>query len=101
MATTFLRYLKVNTWVAPSFEQTEDGIRAEDCTQPHRIGLEDHIPGQIRDWNEELQTTHELPKETLTERLVRERAIFKIHSDFVSAAIKVFLSFYRSLSCNR
>uniref|UniRef100_A0A915BII9 Clustered mitochondria protein homolog n=3 Tax=Parascaris univalens TaxID=6257 RepID=A0A915BII9_PARUN len=79
---------QVNTWVAPSFEQTEDGIRAEDCTQPHRIGLEDHIPGQIRDWNEELQTTHELPKETLTERLVRERAIFKIHSDFVSAAIK-------------
>ncbi|KHN83700.1 Clustered mitochondria -like protein [Toxocara canis] len=79
---------QVNTWVAPLFEQTEDGIRAEDCTQPHRIGLEDHIPGQIRDWNEELQTTHELPRETLTERLVRERAIFKIHSDFVSAAVK-------------
>ncbi|VBB30679.1 unnamed protein product [Acanthocheilonema viteae] len=56
---------QVNSWVAPIFEQTEDGIRAEDCTQPHKIGLEDHIPGQIRDWNEELQTTHELPRETL------------------------------------
>lgn len=79
----------MNTWVAPSFEQKEDAIRAEDGTQPHRIGLEDHIPGQIRDWNEELQTTHELPRESLPERLIRERAVFKIHSDFVSAAVKV------------
>ncbi|VDN06962.1 unnamed protein product [Thelazia callipaeda] len=80
---------QTNSWVAPAFQQTEDGIRAEDCTQPHRIGLEDHIPGQIRDWNEELQTTHELPRGTLAERLIRGRAIFKIHSDFVSTAIKV------------
>ncbi|MFH4976175.1 hypothetical protein AB6A40_002884 [Gnathostoma spinigerum] len=79
---------QVNTWTAPNIEQTEDAIRAEDCTQPHRIGLEDHIPGQIRDWNEELQTTHDLPRSTLPERLIRERAIFKIHSDFVSAAVK-------------
>uniref|UniRef100_A0A158Q8H9 Clustered mitochondria protein homolog n=1 Tax=Elaeophora elaphi TaxID=1147741 RepID=A0A158Q8H9_9BILA len=61
---------QVNSWVAPIFEQTEDGIRAEDCTQPHKIGLEDHIPGQIRDWNEELQTTHELPRETLAMAVV-------------------------------
>uniref|UniRef100_A0A8R1Y3J4 Clustered mitochondria protein homolog n=2 Tax=Onchocerca TaxID=6281 RepID=A0A8R1Y3J4_ONCVO len=61
---------QVNSWVAPVFEQTEDGIRAEDCTQPHKIGLEDHIPGQIRDWNEELQTTHELPRETLAMAVV-------------------------------
>ncbi|VDK79802.1 unnamed protein product [Litomosoides sigmodontis] len=83
---------QVNSWVAPVLEQTEDGIRSEDSTQPHKIGLEDHIPGQIRDWNEELQTTHELPRGTLGERLIRERAIFKIHSDFVSAAIKISLT---------
>uniref|UniRef100_A0A158R5N9 Clustered mitochondria protein homolog n=1 Tax=Syphacia muris TaxID=451379 RepID=A0A158R5N9_9BILA len=83
---------QVNTWFAPSFNQTEDAIRAEDGTQPHRIGLEDHIPGQIRDWNEELQATHELPRENLAERLIRERAIFKIHSDFVSAAVKGAMS---------
>ena len=50
--------------------------------------VQDHIPGQTRDWNEELQTTHELPRGTLPERLIRERAIFKIHSDFVAAAVK-------------
>jgi hypothetical protein len=41
-----------------------------------------------RDWNEELQTTRELPRKNLPERLLRERAIFKVHSDFVSAATR-------------
>lgn len=43
-----------------------------------RLGYEEHIPGQMRDWNEELQTTKELPSKTLPERLLRERAIFKV-----------------------
>lgn len=43
-----------------------------------RMGYEEHIPGQTRDWNEELQTTRELPRKTLPERLIRERAIFKV-----------------------
>jgi protein TIF31 len=80
--------LKIYSWIAPQLDHLVDGIRAEDGIQPHRIGLEDHIPGQIRDWNEELQTTHELPRGNLAERLIRERAIFKIHSDFVAAAVK-------------
>lgn len=33
---------------------------------------------QTRDWNEELQTTRELPRKNLPERLLRERAIFKV-----------------------
>uniref|UniRef100_A0A914UNE2 Clustered mitochondria protein homolog n=1 Tax=Plectus sambesii TaxID=2011161 RepID=A0A914UNE2_9BILA len=83
---------QVHSWMVSTLEHNLDGIRAEDGTQPHRIGLEDHIPGQIRDWNEELQTTHELPRKTLPDRLIRERAIFKIHSDFVAAAIKGAMS---------
>jgi protein TIF31 len=72
----------------------------------NKLGHEDHIPGQVRDWNEELQITKELSKKTLPERLIRERAMFKVthrictghcrnecaflqvHSDFVSAAIR-------------
>ena len=42
-----------------------------------KLGYEEHIPGQTRDWNEELQTTRELPRKNLPERLLRERAIFK------------------------
>lgn len=43
-----------------------------------RLGYEEHIPGQTRDWNEEIQTTRELSKKTLPERLIRERAVFKV-----------------------
>jgi len=74
-----------------------------------KLGYEEHIPGQTRDWNEELQTTRELPRKNLPERLLRERAIFKVslflflyvslcfakliiflqvHGDFVAAATR-------------
>jgi protein TIF31 len=78
---------QVYTWTAPSLEHTIDAIRAED-TFSSKLGYEEHIPGQTRDWNEELQTTRELPRKTLPERLLRERAIFKVHSDFVTAATR-------------
>ncbi|KAL6436855.1 hypothetical protein ACFW04_004910 [Cataglyphis niger] len=74
-------------WSAPPIEHTIDAIRAED-TFSSKLGYEEHIPGQTRDWNEELQTTRELPRKNLPERLLRERAIFKVHSDFVAAATR-------------
>ena len=73
------------SWTAPHLEHTIDSIRAEDAFSS-KLGYEEHIPGQTRDWNEELQTTRELRRKTLPERLLRERAIFKVHSDFVAAA---------------
>ncbi|KAJ8927906.1 hypothetical protein NQ314_019536 [Rhamnusium bicolor] len=90
-------------WTAPTMEHTLDAIRAEDTMSyvqsrdcslnillafSSKLGYEEHIPGQTRDWNEELQTTRELPRKTLPERLLRERAIFKVHSDFVAAATR-------------
>ncbi|KDR11240.1 hypothetical protein L798_14504, partial [Zootermopsis nevadensis] len=75
------------SWSAPQMEHTVDAIRAED-TFSSKLGYEEHIPGQTRDWNEELQTTRELPRKNLPERLLRERAIFKVHSDFVAAATR-------------
>ncbi|GLV34583.1 clueless [Carabus blaptoides fortunei] len=74
-------------WTAPTMDHTIDAIRAED-TFSSKLGYEEHIPGQTRDWNEELQTTRELPRKNLPERLLRERAIFKVHSDFVTAATR-------------
>lgn len=46
-----------------------------------RLGYEEHIPGQTRDWNDEIQTTRELPRKLLSERLLRERAMFKVQVD--------------------
>nr|CAD7417034.1 unnamed protein product [Timema poppensis] len=68
---------QVYTWCAPMLDHTVDAIRAED-TFSSKLGYEEHIPGQTRDWNEELQTTRELPRKNLPERLLRERAIFKL-----------------------
>lgn len=78
---------QVFTWCAPQLEHSLDAIRAED-TFSAKLGYEEHIPGQSRDWNEEIQTTRELPRKNLAERLLRERAIFKVHSDFVTAATR-------------
>lgn len=78
---------QVYTWCAPQLEHSLDAIRAED-TFSAKLGYEEHIPGQSRDWNEEIQTTRELPRKNLAERLLRERAIFKVHSDFVTAATR-------------
>lgn len=78
---------QLHAWCAPQIEHTIDAIRAED-TFSSKLGYEEHIPGQTRDWNEELQTTRELPRKNLPERLLRERAIFKVHSDFVAAATR-------------
>ncbi|XP_073981757.1 clustered mitochondria protein homolog isoform X2 [Rhodnius prolixus] len=74
-------------WASPQIDHTVDAIRAED-TFSSKLGYEEHIPGQTRDWNEELQTTRELPRKNLPERLLRERAIFKVHSDFVAGATR-------------
>lgn len=56
-----------------------------------KLGYEEHIPGQTRDWNEELQTTRELPRKNLPERLLRERAIFKVSISFKKACLKLIL----------
>ena len=66
------------SWVGPHQEHSIDTIRAEDAFSS-KLGYEEHIPGQTRDWNEELQTTRELPRKNLPERLLRERAIFKVN----------------------
>lgn len=78
---------QVYSWIAPQVDHVMDCVRAEDA-YTSRLGYEEHIPGQTRDWNEELQTTRELPRKNLPERLLRERAIFKVHSDFAAAATR-------------
>ncbi|KAL4647618.1 hypothetical protein GN956_G8052 [Arapaima gigas] len=78
---------QVYSWTAPHVDHAMDCVRAEDA-YTSRLGYEEHIPGQTRDWNEELQTTRELGRKNLPERLLRERAIFKVHSDFAAAATR-------------
>ncbi|CAL8079604.1 unnamed protein product [Calicophoron daubneyi] len=82
---------QVYSWLAPSVEHTPDSVRKEEAFSS-RMACEENLPGQTRDWNEELQVTHELPQTRLTERLLRDRAIFKSNSDFVAAATRAAVS---------
>lgn len=43
---------------------------------------------QQREWNEEYQSCRELPARNFEETIIRDRTIFKIHCDFVEAAIR-------------
>ncbi|KAE9459801.1 hypothetical protein C3L33_08262, partial [Rhododendron williamsianum] len=43
--------------------------------------------GMQRDWNEELQSCREFPRTNPQERILRDRALYKVTSDFVDAAI--------------
>ncbi|KAJ2998214.1 Intracellular distribution of mitochondria [Globomyces sp. JEL0801] len=41
-----------------------------------------------RDWNDDLQSAYELPKSTAQERVNRDQAIYRAHSEFLDAAVK-------------
>ena len=42
----------------------------------------------LRDWNEEIQSTRELPRETVQDRVFRERLVSKIFAEFNEAAAR-------------
>eukprot|EP00742_Colponemidia_sp_Colp-10_P008460 GILJ01009165.1.p1 GENE.GILJ01009165.1~~GILJ01009165.1.p1 ORF type:complete len:1352 (+),score=315.80 GILJ01009165.1:74-4057(+) len=75
------------SWLAPKDQPATkyqvDLARVEESVL-NSYGLDPR--GVLRDWNEEFQCCKELPHETLEDRLHRDRAMFKVHSDFVEAA---------------
>uniref|UniRef100_A0A1I8AX79 Clu domain-containing protein n=1 Tax=Meloidogyne hapla TaxID=6305 RepID=A0A1I8AX79_MELHA len=79
--------------IVPLADNKLDQIRADDQIQPFRIGFEDHMPGQIRDWNEELQTTHDMPQTTF----VIDGSVLSINPDEPKMQMfiwnNIFLSF--------
>uniref|UniRef100_A0A4W6F8A6 Clustered mitochondria protein homolog n=1 Tax=Lates calcarifer TaxID=8187 RepID=A0A4W6F8A6_LATCA len=83
----FAAPFQVFTWTAPHGDHTLDCVRVEE-THTSRMGQDKHTAGQSRDWNEELQGCRELPRNSLQDRLHRERSIFKTSSDFVAAATR-------------
>ena len=44
--------------------------------------------GQLRDWNAEYQSSKELPKSTYHERIIRDKTLARIHSEYVNSAIQ-------------
>ncbi|KAL5719875.1 hypothetical protein ACHQM5_012605 [Ranunculus cassubicifolius] len=75
-----------NSWLGeyPIPEHKRDAARSEDAVT---LSYGSEIIGMQRDWNEELQSCREFPHTTPQERILRDRALYKVTSDFVNAAV--------------
>ncbi|KAK6542209.1 Intracellular distribution of mitochondria [Orbilia ellipsospora] len=69
---------------APYFSHTADISRSQETFLI--AGTESN--DTLRDFNEEFQSTRELPKETVQERVFRERLLSKLFADFTDAAVR-------------
>ncbi|KAI5068426.1 hypothetical protein GOP47_0016771 [Adiantum capillus-veneris] len=79
--------LPCSPWLGlyPPPAHKRDVARAEDAlTLPY--GSE--AIGMQRDWNEELQSCREFPRKNLQDRIMRDRALYKVNCDFADAAMK-------------
>ncbi|GAV85691.1 eIF3_p135 domain-containing protein/CLU domain-containing protein/TPR_12 domain-containing protein [Cephalotus follicularis] len=78
--------LPPNSWLGlyPVPEHKRDAARAEDALT---LSYGSELIGMQRDWNEELQSCREFPHTTPQERILRDRALYKVTSDFVDSAL--------------
>ncbi|XP_031494189.1 clustered mitochondria protein isoform X2 [Nymphaea colorata] len=79
--------LPPNSWLGtyPIPEHKRDAARAEDSLV---LSYGSELIGMQRDWNEELQSCREFPHNSFQERILRDRALYKVTCDFVDAATK-------------
>lgn len=49
---------------------------------------------QGRDWNEEMQQARELPHGTIAERIDRDRAMYRVHAEYIEAAKEAAMSIF-------
>ncbi|KAL8155095.1 clustered mitochondria protein [Apium graveolens] len=77
--------LPPNSWLGlyPVPDHKRDAARAENALT---LSFGSELIGMQRDWNEELQSCWEFPHGTPQERILRDRALYKVTSDFVDAA---------------
>jgi len=80
--------LPPNSWLelhpVPVLDHRRDAARAENSLT---LSFGSELIGMQRDWNEELQSCREFPHASPQERILRDRALYKVSSDFVDAAI--------------
>ena len=85
----FQNAIPANPWlISPSHGQNQQ--HQADPTRTQEAFLMGGADGaeNLRDWNEEFQTTRELPRDTLQDRVFRERLTSKLFADYNDAAAK-------------
>lgn len=74
-------------WLARNHAHTPDPLRSQAAFLLTGATSADTLEG-TRDWNDELQSARELPRATLPERLMRDRVLNRIYSEFTQAAAR-------------
>ncbi|CAI5946244.1 unnamed protein product [Closterium sp. NIES-64] len=64
-------------------QYTRDVARSEDALMAP-FGID--FSGVLRDWNEELQSCRELPRNSLQDRILRDRALYRVSCEFADSA---------------
>mmetsp|Transcript_6069 Transcript_6069/g.14642 ORF Transcript_6069/g.14642 Transcript_6069/m.14642 type:complete len:1331 (-) Transcript_6069:353-4345(-) len=81
-----MRPFPVHEWMARAGPHAYDWNRAEDSLLT-TYGMEGGR-GVLRDWNEEYQCCHEMPRDTLVDRILYNRTRYRVYLDFRDAAVK-------------
>ncbi|SPO24542.1 probable Clustered mitochondria protein homolog [Ustilago trichophora] len=74
-------------WLARNHTHNADLLRSQAAFLLTGATSADTLEG-TRDWNDELQSARELPRTTLPERLMRDRVLNRIYSEFTQAAAR-------------
>ena len=85
----FQNAIPANPWLvsSPFAQNSQHHPDATRSQEPFLVSGGDGAEN-LRDWNEEFQTTRELPRETLQDRVFRERLTSKLFADYNDAAAK-------------
>ncbi|KAL9010034.1 MAG: hypothetical protein Q9173_004988 [Seirophora scorigena] len=78
-----------NPWLV-SVPSSSAAVHQPDITRTQETYLLSGVENTetLRDWNEEIQSTRELPRESVQDRVFRERLLAKIHAEFNEAAVR-------------
>ncbi|ODQ50882.1 putative eukaryotic translation initiation factor 3 subunit CLU1/TIF31 [Saitoella complicata NRRL Y-17804] len=76
--------IPASPWLVHPEQHTSDSTRPQEA---FLTAGTDNLDS-LRDWNEEIQSTRELPRANVQERVLRERLLAKAHADFADAAAR-------------
>ncbi|MCO5600307.1 hypothetical protein L7F22_054417 [Adiantum nelumboides] len=79
--------LSAHPWLARDHAHSADSLRNQAAYLLTGATSADALDG-TRDWNDEIQSTRELPRSTLAERLMRDRVLNRVYAEFSLAAAR-------------
>lgn len=79
--------IQAHPWLARQHQHVADPLRVQSAYLLTGATSIDTLDG-TRDWNDEIQSTRELPRSTLQERLMRDRVLNRVYAEFTLAAAR-------------